>query len=115
MGVNIYGLRVLVWAIACAIGALGGVLYGARFVTEPTMGMGLLLYAIAAAVLGGFGSLPGVVVAGLLIGCIENLVAVLIGSQIKALLPFIIIFIILIIKPNGLFGKSDVTILGSTE
>jgi branched-chain amino acid transport system permease protein len=111
MGINITKLRLLTWAIACAIGALGGVFYGARFVTEPVMGMRVLLYAITAATLGGFGSLHGVIIAGWLIGLTENLVAVLIGSEIKALLPFIIIFIVLAIRPYGLFGKSDTGIL----
>ncbi len=63
------------------------------------------MLAFAAAAVGGFTSLPGCVVGGMLIGVIQNLVGVLLSPQAIAVTPFFVIMIVLLVRPQGLFGE----------
>ena len=77
----------------------------------PGMMDGPLVYALAAVILGGVSSPLGVVVAAWLIGVLENLAAVyvpFIGYDLKIAVPFMLIFIVLIVRPQGLFGRREV-------
>jgi branched-chain amino acid transport system permease protein len=70
-----------------------------------------LVYALAAVILGGLSSPLGVVIAAWMIGVLENLAAVyipLIGFDLKIAVPFILIFVVLLVRPQGLFGRKDV-------
>ena len=70
-----------------------------------------LVYALAAVILGGMSSPIGVVIAAWAIGILENLAAVyvpFIGYDLKIAVPFILIFVVLIVRPQGLFGRKDV-------
>ena len=70
-----------------------------------------LVYALAAVILGGLSSPIGVVVAAWMIGVLENLAAVyvpIIGYDLKIAVPFILIFVVLIVRPQGLFGRKEV-------
>lgn len=94
----------LTWAIGCALGAVGGVVYGPIATIMPDSGFTIIIKAFAAAVLGGFGSIPGVIVGGCLLGVTENLAGLFIGTALKDLISFIVIILVLILKPSGILG-----------
>jgi branched-chain amino acid transport system permease protein len=71
----------------------------------PDMGA-IVMMAFAAAIVGGVTSLPGCVVGGMIIGVLQNLVGVLISPQAIAVTPFFTIMIVLLVRPQGLFGDS---------
>ena len=90
--------------------AFAGALYSGYYqAVYPTMGYLIGLKAFAAAVVGGIGILYGSVVGGLVVGIGECLAAQYIGSNVRDPMAFVILIVILIIKPNGLFGKKGIT------
>jgi branched-chain amino acid transport system permease protein len=99
------------WGLAAALGAVAGVLVAPQLTLTPGMMDGALVYALAAVILGGMSSPVGVVCAAWLIGVLENLAAVyvdVIGYDLKVAVPFILIFVVLIVRPQGLFGRKAV-------
>src|SRR5699024_10733638 len=99
------------WGLAAALGAVAGVLVAPRLTLTPGMMDGPLVYALAAVILGGISSPVGVVVAASLIGILENLAAVylpFIGHDLKIAVPFLLLFAVLLIRPEGLFGRKSV-------
>jgi branched-chain amino acid transport system permease protein len=99
------------WGLAAVLGAVAGVLVAPQLTLTPGMMDSALVYALAACILGGLSSPVGVVVAAWLIGVLENLAAVyvpFIGHDLKIAVPFILIFVVLIIRPQGLFGRKAV-------
>lgn len=99
------------WGLAAALGAMAGVLVAPQLTLTPGMMDSALVYALAAVILGGLSSPVGVVVAAWLIGVLENLAAVyvpFIGHDLKIAVPFILIFVVLIVRPQGLFGRKAV-------
>ena len=95
------------WAISTAIGALAGVLVAPLIGINPEIGQ-LILRGLLGAVIGGFTSVPGAIVGGLAVGLIETYSGVLIGSAFKNLVPFLLLMVLLIFRPQGLFGAADV-------
>lgn len=93
------------WALACAIGALAGVLAAPDSLLYPDMGGRFLLKGFAAAVLGGFDSVPGAIVGGLLIGVIENLCGFYIDTAFQEISAYCTIILVLFVWPYGLFGR----------
>jgi branched-chain amino acid transport system permease protein len=93
------------WALACAIGAVAGVLAAPDSLLYPDMGGRFLLKGFAAAVLGGFESVPGAIVGGLLIGVIENLCGFYIDTAFQEISAYCTIILVLFIWPYGLFGR----------
>lgn len=95
------------WALATAVGAISGILVAPRILLEPNMMQGVIIYAFAAAVLGGIDSPVGAVVGGVLLG----VVLALIGAYVPALadlrlaLSLALIVVLLIVRPAGLFGR----------
>jgi len=101
------------WGIAAAMGALSGTLVaGNNGQVTPGLMFGVFIYASAAATLGGFDSPGGAVIAGLSIGVIENLVAGYqpdwIGQELRLSVALVIIFVVLLFKPSGLFGSAKI-------
>ncbi|WP_105566192.1 branched-chain amino acid ABC transporter permease [Microbacterium halophytorum] len=99
------------WGLAAALGAVAGALIAPRLSLTPGMFDTVLVYALAAVILGGLSSPLGVVVAALLIGVLENLAAVylpFIGHDLKIAVPFVLLFIVLLVRPQGLFGRKTV-------
>lgn len=97
------------WGLAAALGAIAGVLVTPRLFLDPNSMQGLLIFAIAAATLGGLDSAIGAVIAGLAIGVIENLAgAYLVGSELRVIVPLVLIVAVLSFRPAGLFGKAQV-------
>ena len=94
----------LCMAIGCALAAAGGTLAGALFALSPYMGLSPLIKGCTIIVLGGMGSLPGALVAGMILGLIDGLVPILFGHTWAAIGPLLVVILVLIIKPQGLFG-----------
>jgi branched-chain amino acid transport system permease protein len=97
------------WGLAAAIGAAAGVMVAPVLFLDPNMMGGVLVYAFAGALLGGITSPVGAVIGGLIVGVTENLVGTyLIASQLKLTVAFALIILVLVFKPNGLFGTAIV-------
>ena len=94
----------LIFGIGCALGAAAGVLIGPINYVQVQMGIGVLIKAFAAAVVGGFGSLPGAVLGGLLVGVVESLGAGYLSGTYKDIYAFILLIVVLMVKPSGILG-----------
>ena len=112
-GIKTGQVLMISWGLAAAVGAIGGTMVATlRGNVEPSMMLAIFFSATAAAMLGGFDSLVGAVVAGLLLGVIESMGAGyqpdVIGQELKGSLSLIIILIVLLFRPSGLFGSRRV-------
>jgi len=105
VGISVGWMVALGWGLAAAIGAVGGMMIAPVVFLEPNMMLGILLYGFAGAVVGGLTSPGGAVVGGFLMGVIEPLAGMAIGSELKLTVALVVIVIILIFKPSGLFGR----------
>lgn len=105
MGVNVKGIFSLTWAVSTSLGALGGILLAPLQPVSPNMGL-IAIPAFAAAIIGGFESLPGAVIGGFLVGIIQNLSGFYISTVVKDIIAFLLLIAILMVKPSGLFGKA---------
>jgi len=105
MGVRVSVIFSFVWGFSGLLAGLGGMLAAPRFSLDTNMMTTVQLKAFTAAVLGGFSSIPGAVFGGLILGVLENLISFYISSSLKEPISLIIIVIVLLISPNGLFGK----------
>jgi branched-chain amino acid transport system permease protein len=111
VGIQVNRMLMLGWGTACAIGAIAGILAAPVLFVSPTMMLPALLYAFAAASLGGFDSLQGAVLGGLAVGVIEALAGAYVpgvGSELKLLAALVVIVVVLIVRPEGLFAKRRV-------
>lgn len=110
-GLPVGRLLMVGWGLAAVLGAIAGALVAPQLTLTPGMLDNALVYALAAVILGGLTSPFGVVVAAWIIGVLENLAAVyvpFIGFDLKVAVPFILIFVVLIVRPQGLFGRKTV-------
>jgi branched-chain amino acid transport system permease protein len=110
-GLPVGRLLMIGWGLAASIGAIAGALVAPQLTLTPGMLDNALVYALAAVILGGLTSPVGVVVAAWIIGVLENLAAVyvpFIGFDLRVAVPFILIFFVLIVRPQGLFGRKTV-------
>jgi branched-chain amino acid transport system permease protein len=110
-GLPVERLLMVGWGLAAALGAVAGALVAPQLTLTPGMLDTTLVYALAAVILGGLTSPVGVVVAAWMIGILENLAAVyvgFIGFDLKVAVPFILIFVVLVVRPQGLFGRKSV-------
>ena len=107
MGINTNNIISFTFAIGSALAAAAGVLMGVYFNTiDPLMGIIPGLKAFVAAVLGGIGIIPGAMVGGLMLGLIESIVSGFGASTWRDAVAFLILILVLIVKPSGLFGKN---------
>jgi branched-chain amino acid transport system permease protein len=105
MGIPVQRLNGLVWGMASAVAALAGLLLAPITFVHANMGF-IGLKAMPAAVVGGFGSLPGAIVGGLVIGIVEALAGFYLPEGFKDIAPYIVVLLMLMVKPNGLFGEN---------
>ncbi len=105
-GVNTTRLNMLSFGLGCALAAAAGVILSPVFPVTPTAGVPIALTAFVVVVLGGMGSMWGCVVGGLLLGLVENLGAAFISSGYKNVFGFIILILVLLVRPSGLFGRA---------
>lgn len=103
MGISVNTVSRSAWALSAAIGALAGLLLAPVIGITPELGH-LIVKALVAAVIGGFGSLGGAVFGGLLLGVLETYAGALFGAALKEIIPFAILIAILLIRPQGLWG-----------
>jgi branched-chain amino acid transport system permease protein len=105
MGIDTNRVIRSTFAIGSALAAAGGILFGLDQITiNPLMGVLTGLKAFVAAVLGGIGSIPGAVVGGLLIGLAEQLTAGYLSPEYRDAITFLILIVVLLLKPEGLLG-----------
>jgi branched-chain amino acid transport system permease protein len=106
-GVNTTRLNMLSFGLGCALAAAAGVILTPVFPVTPNAGVPVALTAFVVVVLGGMGSLWGCVVGGLILGLVENLGASYISSGYKHVFSFIILILVLLTRPSGLFGRRE--------
>jgi branched-chain amino acid transport system permease protein len=97
----------IVWLIGAGLAAIAGVMSGLVVQIRPEMGLDLLLPLFAAAILGGIGSVPGAMLAGLIIGLAEAMAVTMVGAQWRAGVSFVILVLVLLVRPQGLFGRAE--------
>ena len=108
VGVRVGWMLALGWGLAAAIGAVAGIMVAPIVFLEPNMMGGILLYAFAGALLGGIDSPGGAVLGGFIVGVLENVVGVYLGTELKLTVALVIIVGVLVVRPSGLFGKVHV-------
>ena len=106
MGIRPDTMQAIAWGIAAGATGLAGALIANFFYIVPTVGETLGIVAFVTVSLGGFGSVPGALVAGLLIGIIESLSGYLIGAVYKDIVVYVLFLLFLWFRPQGLMGKS---------
>jgi branched-chain amino acid transport system permease protein len=104
MGIPVKTLNGLVWGLSAAAAAIAGLLLAPITFVHANMGF-IGLKAFPAAVVGGFGSLPGAIVGGLVIGIVESLAGFYLPEGFKDTAAYIVVLLMLMVKPNGLFGE----------
>ena len=104
MGIPVKRLNGLVWGLAAAVAAIAGLLLAPITFVHANMGF-IGLKAMPAAVVGGFGSLPGAIVGGLIIGIVEALSGFYLPEGFKDIAAYVVVLVMLVVKPNGLFGE----------
>ena len=111
VGIRVGWMRALGWGVAAVLGAVAGMMAAPVVFLDPNMMLPILLYAFAAAVLGGLDSPLGAVVGGLAFGVVLNLVSAyssFVGGTLKLPVGLAVILVVLLVRPNGLFGRSAV-------
>ena len=105
MGVNTGVTLLATFGLGAGLAGAAGLLFGQLIVVSFTMGVVIGLKGFVAAVIGGFGNIPGALVGGLILGIVENLGGAFISSGYKNLIAFVILIVVLVVKPTGIFGK----------
>jgi len=104
MGIPVRRLNGYVWALAAAVAAIAAVLLAPITFVHANMGL-IGLKAFPAAVIGGFGSLPGAIVGGVIIGAVEALAGFYLPDGVKDVTAYVLVLVMLMVKPHGLFGE----------
>jgi branched-chain amino acid transport system permease protein len=104
MGISVERVYASAWMLAAVVGAVAGVLVAPVIFLSSKMGL-IVINGFTAAVIGGFGSMPGAVVGGMLLGVIENLAPLYLPSGIRYSVPFLVLIAILLLRPAGLLGR----------
>jgi branched-chain amino acid transport system permease protein len=105
-GVNLQRTIMWVWLIGGGLAAVAGVFYGLSHQLIPVMGRDLVLPIFAATIVGGIGSVYGAVLGGFIVGIAGNMALVVLPSGYTPSVPFLLILLVLMIRPNGLFGEA---------
>jgi len=105
MGISVNRMIAMIFGLSAIMGGLAGILLAPIIYVAADIGLALVLKAFIGAVIGGFGSLPGALIGGIVIGVSENLSAFYISSDYKDVISFAVLIGILIFKPAGLFLK----------
>lgn len=106
-GINTTSLNMLSFGLGCALAGAAGVILAPVFPVSPTSGLPVALTAFVVVVLGGMGSMWGCIVGGLILGLVENFGAAFISTGYKHIFGFIILILVLAVRPVGLFGRSE--------
>jgi branched-chain amino acid transport system permease protein len=110
VGIRVGWMLALGWGLAAAIGGVAGMMVAPIVYLDPNMMGGILLYAFAAALVGGIDSPMGAVIGGFVVGVLENVLgAFVIGNELKLSVALVLIIGVLLVKPSGFFGKVHVS------
>jgi branched-chain amino acid transport system permease protein len=104
IGIPVKSMRMVAWGLAAGLAGIGGILLSPKLLMTPDMG-NVVMLAFAAAIIGGFNSLAGCVVGGVLLGVLQNLIGIVFSPQAMSVTPFFVIMLILALRPQGLFGE----------
>lgn len=104
MGIPVRRLNSLVWGISAAVAAVAGILLAPITFVHSNMGF-IGMKAFPAAVVGGFGSIPGAIVGGLVIGLVESFSGFYLPEGFKDVAAYVVVLVMLVVRPNGLFGE----------
>jgi branched-chain amino acid transport system permease protein len=102
-GIPVRRLSMLAWGLSAVLAGIAGILIAPLGATDLTLGFGVMLGGFAAAILGGFGSLTGVLAGGVLIGLAEQLFGGYVGQEFKAAYPYLLMILVIAVRPQGLF------------
>ncbi|MCL5734168.1 MAG: branched-chain amino acid ABC transporter permease [Actinobacteria bacterium] len=102
MGINIRAIDRITFSLGAVMAGLGGALIGSVYYFTPTMGLGVIAKAFAVTIIGGLGSFSGAIVAGLLLGIVESLVAGFVSSSMTNVVSFSIMVVVLLLMPRGI-------------
>ena len=108
VGINVRAFHGAMWGAGAALGAVGGVLVAPVTLLHPDLGASFLIKGFAAMTLGGFGSLGGAVAGGLLLGLAEQWVGGFVSTKLIDITAYLVIILVLALRPNGLFGRAVV-------
>jgi len=110
VGIRVGWMLALGWGLAAAIGSIAGMMVAPIVFLDPNMMGGILLYAFAAALVGGIDNPGGAVLGGFMVGVLENVLgAFVIGNELKLAVALVLIIGVLVVRPSGFFGKVFVT------
>lgn len=104
-GVDVRNVIRTVWMLGAGLACVAGMMAGLLVQIRPQMGFDLLLPLFAAAILGGIGSVPGAMLAGLVVGLSESLAVQLVGAEWRSAVAFVILVAVLLVRPQGMFGR----------
>lgn len=105
IGINVRSFHETMWGVGLAMGAIGGILIAPISLLHPDLGASFLIRGFAAMTLGGFGSLWGAVVGGLLLGLAEQYLGAYVSTALIDITAYLVIIAVLVIRPAGLFGR----------
>jgi branched-chain amino acid transport system permease protein len=105
VGLNVDGVHRLMWGAGAALAALGGVLLAPITLLYPDMGVWVLIRGFAAMTLGGFGTLHGAVLGGLLLGVVELVLGAYVSTAFIDISAYVVVILVLLLRPDGLFGR----------
>ena len=103
VGINLARVRMTIWGTSALLTGLAAILIGPKLLLTPDMGI-IAIVAFAAAIIGGFHNLPGAIIGGFMIGILENLIGAFVATNAIRLTPFMVIMLVLLIRPQGLLG-----------
>ena len=106
-GIDPERINILTWALSGALGALAGVFFATYTQLDPTMWVGPLITAVAVVIIGGIGSIIGSLVAAHIVGFMETITTTVIAPELRGVFTLLLIIVILVILPKGLFGKEE--------
>lgn len=104
-GINVHSVVRWTWVVGGSLAAVAGVMFGLTVQILPDMGFNLLLFLFSAAILGGIGSIYGAILGGLVIGIAADLSVLFISPAYKPAVAFILMIVVLLIKPSGILGE----------
>jgi branched-chain amino acid transport system permease protein len=105
MGIPVRRINMLVWGLSAGVAAIAGILLAPMTFVHSNMGF-IGLKAFPAAVVGGFGSVPGAIVGGLIIGVVEALAGFYLPEGFKDVAAYVVVLVVLLVKPSGIFGET---------
>ena len=110
VGIHVGQMLSIGWALSAAVGAVAGMLLAPILSLQPSMMFGIIIFAFAAAVLGGLNSLPGAILGGLTLGVVQNMAGTYVSphtGSIDVTMAFVVIVLVLIVRPTGILGSQQ--------